>query len=335
MRSKIFFTIILLVCLIGSISITAAQVTKIGTGQNPAVYGCKVTWSDTTGSIHMYDLNAKKDTKISSSKASYPAIYGSKLVWRDEISGKPRLTVYDIPSGTRSYITQNVDGTSIPKIYGNIIVWSANYNEANYNYNVYMRDISTSKQAKIAVGGSPDIYGNRIVYTYSGNDYDFPQVYVYDVATKKNKKVSSSGDLNNPHIYGNSIIWSDFYNGQGYIIKYDLATKKTIDVTHDISWNPDGSQAGDDTGFSYAIYGDKIVFAKLGTDMFGSAGVYVYSISTGKSTQVFKYKNGVYSTPAIYGNTIVWGYSSGWDNKLAGDKGIYVYDLTARPTAKS
>jgi beta propeller repeat protein len=152
MRNKILFIAVALVCLIGSISITSAQVTKIGTGQNPAIYSSKVTWSDTAGSIHVYDLTAKKNTKISSSNATYPAIYGNKLVWHDESSGTPRLTVFDIPSGARSYITKNVDSTSIPKIYGNRIVWSANYNPSNYDYNVYMRDISTSTQIQIAVG---------------------------------------------------------------------------------------------------------------------------------------------------------------------------------------
>lgn len=331
MRGKIVFIAVAMMCLIGSVSLAAAQITKIGTGQNPVIYNNKVSWSDTAGCIHVYDLTAKKDTKISSSKASYPAIYSNKLVWHDESSGKQRLTVYDISSGSKSYITHNVDSTSIPKIYGNRIVWSANYNESNYDYSIYMRDISASKQTKIADGNNPDIHGNRIVYVHS--DEDYPQVYLYDVATNNNTLVSNGGDLYNPHIYGNKVIWSDFYTGQGYIIKYNIDTKKTVDVTHDVSWNPDGSQAGDDTGFSNAINGDKIVYAKLGTDMFGSAGIYVYSMSTGQSTPLINYANNVYATPVIYGNTVAWGYTSGWDNKHVSDKSIYVCDLAAKPVA--
>lgn len=330
MRGKIVFIAVAMICLIVSVSIAAAQITKIGTGQNPVIYNNKVSWSDTAGNIHVYDLTAKKDTKISSSKASYPAIYGNKLVWHDESSGKKRLTVYDISSCSKSYITQNVDGTSIPKIYGNRIVWSANYNESNYDYSVYMRDISASKQIKIADGNSPDIYGTKIVYVHNGED--FPQVYLYDVTTKNNIQVSNGGDLYSPHINGNNIIWSNFYTGQGYIIKYNINNKNTVDVTHDVSWDPNGSQAGDDTGFSNAINGDKIVYAKLGTDMFGSAGIYVYSISTGLSTPVINYANDTYSTPAIYDNTLAWGFSSKWNNKPV-DKGIYVCDLAAKPVA--
>jgi PKD domain len=334
MENRIILTALALMCLIGSISITSAQVTKIGTGFDPAVYGNMVTWSDTTGSIHIYDLTAKKDTKISSSKASHSAIYGNKLVWHDESSSAPRLTVYDIPSGTRSYITQNVDSTSVPAIYGNRIVWSANYNDANYNSNVYMRDISTSAQTLIAVGNSPDIYGTKITYHYNGDE--MPEVYVYDITTKKTIQPSLSGDLYSPHIYGNKVICSNFYTRMGYIEMYDLVNKKVIDVTSDNADNTligYGVDAGDDTGTHTDINGDKIIYAKIGNDQFGYAGVYVYSISTGQSTQVFNYPEDVYTTPDIYGTVVAWGLNNGEDNIPANDTGIYACDLAAKPIA--
>jgi beta propeller repeat protein len=326
MRSKILFIVLALMCLIGSISITAAQVTKIGTGHDPAIYGSKVTWSDTANIIHIYDLTAKKDTKICSSKASHPAIYGNKLVWHDESSGKPRLTVYDIPSGARSYITQNIDQSSIPVIYGNRIVWGS-------NSDIYMRDILASTQTKISTGNNPNIYDTKITYTYDNGDR--PQVYVYDVATKKSVKTSSGGDLYNPHIYGNKIIWSDFNTRLGYISMYDLATKKIIDVTSDnaYSGDPNNPDAGDDTGFYNAIYGDKIVYAKIGNDQFGNAGVCMYSIYAGQSTPVFNYAAGVYTTPAIYDTTVVWGLDNSYGNNPINDNGIYVCDLAAKPVA--
>lgn len=139
--SLIFISVVILMTVA-----SAAQITKIGTGHDPAIYSNMITWSEDDGSIHVYDLTAQKGTTISSSSSSHPSIYGNKIVWNDESSGTPRLTVYDIPSGARSYITQNVDSTSIPKIYGSRIVWSANYNESNYNYNVYLFDISTFTQ---------------------------------------------------------------------------------------------------------------------------------------------------------------------------------------------
>ena len=309
----LIFVFSILISSVASAAQVAAQVTRIGNGSDPAIYGGKVVWTD-SGVIHVYDLASKTDTTVSSSAASHPAIYGDKLVWHDESSGVPRLTVYDIPSGARSYITEDVDSSSIPAIYGNRIVWSANYNESNYDYNVYMRDISTSTQTKIAVGNSPDIYDNKITYGYEDLDGEGRAIAVYNISTNETIKVGSSSQIFGPHIYGNKVIWSNFYTRLGFIQMYDLVTKEATDVTSDNTGNtlPEYVEngyvdAGDDTGTHIDINGDKIVYSKDGNDQFGYAGVYVYDIPSGQSTPVYIYPIGTSETPEIYNNTIVWG----------------------------
>jgi PGF-pre-PGF domain-containing protein len=330
------FMFLILISSVASASQVAAQVTRIGNGSDPAIYGSKVVWTD-SGVIHVYDLTSKTDTTVSSSAASHPAIYGNKLVWHDESSGVPRLTVYDIPSGARSYITKDVDNYSIPAIYGNRIVWSANYNESSYNYNVYMRDISTSTQTKITEGNSPDIYDTKITYGYEGEDGRI--IAVYDINTKETIDIHSSSQVFSPYIYGNKVIWSDFYSRDGYIQMYDLVTKKTIDVTSDNTGNTlsivneygyDVVDAGDDTGTHININGDKIVYSKSGDDQFGYAGVYVYDIPSVKSTPVYIYPRGTYTTPDIYNDTIVWGIGSSYGG--VNDTGIYICDLSVTNT---
>ena len=313
--SLIFISVVMLVT-----AASAAQITKIGRGHDPAIYGNMVTWSEDAGSIHVYDLTAQKGTTISSSSSSHPAIYGNKIVWHDESSGTPRLTVYDIPSGTMSYITQNVDSTSFPAIYGNRIVWSS-------NGNVYMRDISTSTQTQIAVGINPDIYDNKVVYASSVEvpESDYHGIRMYTIDTNEAITICSSGDDDAPHMYGNKIIWSDRFNRLGHIRMYDTSTKETIDVTSGNTYSDDPvkPEAGDDTGFCADIYGDKIVYSKCVNDQFGNTGVYAYNISTAQSTQVFStWRNlyatsnvlfgtgyNLYATPNIYNNTIVWGFA--------------------------
>ncbi|AKJ38459.1 PGF-pre-PGF domain-containing protein [Methanosarcina barkeri] len=313
---------------------SAAQVTKIGSGSDPAIYGNKVVWTN-SGVIKVYDLTARTVTTVNSSAASYPAIYGNILVWHDESSKTPRLAVYDMSTAAKTYITQNVDQSSRPAIYGNRIVWSADYNESNYNYNVYMRDISTSKQTKIANGNSPDIYDTRITYGYE--DADGRTIAVYDINTKETINVHSSSQIFSPHIYGNKVIWSNFYSRDGFIEMYDLITKKTIDVTSDNTGNtlygPDViADAGDDTGTHIDINGDKIVYSKSGDDQFGYAGVYVYDIPSAKSTPVYIYPKETYTTPDVYENTIVWGIDSNYgrgETEDSDNNGIYLSDLSA------
>ncbi len=316
----LFFISLILI----SAAASAAQVTKIGNGSDPAVYGNKAVWTN-GGVIHVYDLNSKTGTTVSSSEASYPDIYGNKLVWYDESSGTPRLTVYDIPTASRSYITQDVDQYSRPAIYGNRIVWSA-------NFSVYMRDISTSTQTQITSGESPDIYDTKIAYSYDNGD--MPRIYVYDVITKEAITASPySGHLYQPHIYGNKVIWSDFYTRLGHISMSDIATNKTIDVTsaHTYSGDPDNPDAGEDTGTHININGDKIVYSKSGDDQFGNEGVYVYDIPTGQSKQLYNYPKEVYTTPDVYENIVVWGIKGDYDGSTNSND-IYVCDLEAEST---
>jgi beta propeller repeat protein len=302
-----------------SAATSAAQVTTIGTGYDPAVYGNNVVWTNGVV-IHLYDLNTRTDTKVSSSGASSPDIYENKIVWRDESSGTPRLVVYDIPTATKSYITQNVDQYSKPAIYCNNIVWSA-------NDSVYLMDISTSTQTKIGDGSNPDIYDTKVVYySYSEDPEVDMAIRMYDINTKKKITVASYGDPNIPRIWGTKVIWSDVYNHQGYIVMYDTSTKKTIDVTHQLDTDPDGKEYGASTGTHIAIQNDKIVYNKCVDDYEGKPGVYVYNISTGQRTLIYRYPKDAYTTPEVYGNTVVWGIDKNYVDG-AGGNDIYLCNL--------
>ena len=329
-------TLIFLFSILISSVASAAQVARIGNGSDPAIYGNKVVWTS-GGVIHLYDLTSKTDTTVSSSAASHPAIYGNVVVWHDESNGMPRLTVYDIKTAGRSYITKDVNNRSIPAIYDNRIVWT-NYNESTYNYSIYMRDISNSTQTWIAEGEgySLDIYGTKIVYSAEGRS--MRDIFLYDITTKKTITVSPySGSIQIPHMYGNKVIWIDNFIGSGYIDMYDVVTKKATKVTSDHTVNTlngsEGLETGCDTGTHFDINGDKIVYSKIGDDQFGYAGVYVYDIPSAKSTPVYIYPEGTPTTPDIYNDTIVWGIDSSYGGYgRVNDTGIYICDLSVTNT---
>jgi beta propeller repeat protein len=151
-------------------------------------------------------------------------------------------------------------------------------------------------------------------------------IRMYDINTKEKITVTSSGDPNIPRIWGTKVIWSDVYNHQGYIVMYDTLTKKTIDVTHQLDTDPNGKEYGASTGTHIAIQNDKIVYNKGVDDYEGKPGVYVYNISTGKSTLVYKYFKDVYTTPEVYGNTVVWGIDKNYVDGADGND-IYLCDL--------
>jgi len=298
MKKSYLISLFLILTLLLTVA-SSTQVTKIGSGSQPTIDGTKVAWTN-NGVIHIYDLTTKKDTTINSSKASYPSISGNHLVWHNESTNVPELTVYDIKTGTRFSIKQNVNTYSKPAVYGKKIVWGTN-SGADINGNIYMSDISTLKETKIGIGSDPSIYENKIVYSYSGNDT--PQIYMYDIATGKMINVSGDGYNLYPNMYKNKVIWSDFNTRMGNIRMYDIATKQQTDIT------TGNDTDGYDTGGSTNIYDDKIVYVKHHSEepqnpYIGVGDIYVYCISTGKIIQLFA--SDTAETPSVSNNIIVW-----------------------------
>jgi len=151
---------------------------------------------------------------------------------------------------------------------------------------------------RITAGNNPDIYDNRILHD-SDSARDTPQIYVYYITTKKAIDVSQNGDNMFSHIYGDKIIWSDFYTRLGNIRMYDIATGQQAEVTT-------GDDLTDyDTGGSTDISGNKIVYLKH-NDLanMDSGDLYIYDIDTGKSKQLTR--GNTTQTPVISGNVIVW-----------------------------
>jgi beta propeller repeat protein len=112
MKSKLFvislaFAFLIMIWIVAS----AEQETRLGNGFEPDIYGDKVVWS-LDSSIHLYDITNGTYTELNSSSASHPAIYGDKVVWLDNSSGNPNLCVYDILTGGKFLITENVTGDS-------------------------------------------------------------------------------------------------------------------------------------------------------------------------------------------------------------------------------
>ena len=118
---------------------------------------------------------------------------------------------------------------------------------------------------------SPDIYGNRIVWTDNrdGGGWDSNQqpdgnwdIYMYDLSTSTETRITTDeSNQVEPAIYEDRIVWADNRNGGGRdeygqpdgnwdIYMYDLSTSTETQITSNNStqWKP-------------AIYGDRIVWA--------------------------------------------------------------------------
>jgi beta propeller repeat protein len=129
---------------------------------------------------------------------------------------------------------------------------------------------------------------------------------MYDLSTKTETQITTSGTAFEPAIYGDKIVWRDFSNNAD-IRMYDLSTKKETQISHSGSaYNP-------------KIYGNRIVWldSRKGWDNWD---IYMYDLSTKKETRITTNPSNS-KFPVIYGNNIMWtdDRNGNWD--------IYAYDL--------
>ena len=175
---------------------------------------------------------------------------------------------------------------------------------------------------------SPDIYGNRIVWTDNrdGGGWDSNQqpdgnwdIYMYDLSTSTETRITTEeSNQVEPAIYEDRIVWTDNRNGGGRneygqpdgnwdIYMYDLSTSIETQITSNNStqWKP-------------VIYGDRIVWQDKRN---GNSDVYMYDLSTSTETRITP-SDSNQNDPAIYGNRIVWS-----DDRNE-DLDIFMYELS-------
>ena len=207
-------------------------------------------------------------------------------------------------------ISHSGDAYSCAAIYGNRIVWT---DYRNVHSDIYMYDISTSKETQITTTGlsyptmeRPCIYDNKIVWIDDRSG--IREVYMYDLSTNQETQITTSrGWKFYPAIYGDRIAWTENRINNNDIFMYDISTSKETQITT----NGSGQYYPD-------IYGDKIVWVD---ERNGNEDIYMYDISTSKETQITNNKSDQ-TNPAIYGNRIVWiDYRNGHSD-------LYLYDIS-------
>jgi beta propeller repeat protein len=198
----------------------------------PAICGNRIVWND-SGRVYLYDICSFTQTYVTNcTLGCIPDIYNDRIVYDDDREVGHKIFMYNasIHNDTEAISCYN-DGDT-PKIYNNKIIWGdSNIGEGDMN----MYDITKGEYTDITSdhlsGGACDIFGDKIVYI-KNRDFDFYhwEIYVYDLSTHRETRISTSGFADNPAIYGDKIVWADSRNDDGSgnfcdIYIYDISAK--------------------------------------------------------------------------------------------------------------
>jgi beta propeller repeat protein len=241
---------------------------------NPAIYGDKIVWSDDRNGnfrleksdIYMYNLSTFQETRITTN-GSYsvsPVIYEDRIVWTEYNN----VHMYNLSTQEGSQIVASESMIYSPAIYGNNLVWEELLisNDNGVFRDIYFYDFYTHKKTQVTASGSagsPEIYGDRIVYEDWRDRYS--DIYMYNISTSSETRITTSGLAGSPDIYGNRIVWLDERNGDTDVYMYNLSTQREIRITTS------------ESNKEYpAIYSDKIVWEDTYN---GTADIYMRTLS--------------------------------------------------------
>ena len=297
LQSAALILLLVLISSIASASITETRITTCGNGTNPAIYDNNVVWQDAcngNSAIYVLDTSTNKETKFTDESTQFnPSIYSNRIVW-NEYPGINAGTIYMYNLSNHKETSLFSGDLDIPIIYGNIAI-------VNSEVGVLIYDLCTKQKTQIYdhAGWStsnPAIYGNDIVWEGHPDEDGISDIYMYDLSTRKESKISNSGKASNPSIYGNKIVWADERNGNYDIYMCDLSTKRETQITTNSS-----------DSINPVIYGDNLVWQD---NQNGNWNIYAFNLVTHQEIHTTEKADQV--DPAIYSNKIAWtDYRSG------------------------
>ena len=214
----------------------------------PDIYGNVVVWLDKRDPdyhIYAYDLSTGEEWKISHDSAwRDPAIHKNIIVWSGS-GKKEQILGYNIETEMEFLIFQSENRLDNPDIYDDIVVWEQ---REGYLTTIYGHDLIKNEDYRI---------GSKIQFLYENHTQKNPTIfdstviwiddYSGEIFGKNIKKsedfIVSASQLGNckdrdlldfpqePALWVNIVIWTDFRNRNQDIYGLDLFTFQEFQIT--------------------------------------------------------------------------------------------------------
>jgi beta propeller repeat protein len=195
-----------------------------------------------------------------------PSISGDIVAWWDSRDGNMEIYAMDVSTNEERRITSSpaVDGK--PAVHDGKIVWQRC--QAGGTCDIYEYTWADDTTLQITATPewnerNPHIHGSNIVYqSDQGSDSD---IYVYNLDTGVEKRLSLSGDQANPHVWGDDVSFDDLSAGLYHIKLWNIPSNSVFAIT--------GGSSGQ---YLNDIWGNRIVYTD---DRNGDLDIYMTEFS--------------------------------------------------------
>lgn len=185
-----------------------------GPGLQVAISGKRLCY-ELQGRVHVYDLATNRDRAVSpaGSAAGSCDISGATVVWQEHRFGHDLdIFAYNLSTATETRLSATPTDQSLPRIDGDEVIWQDQLSATNSD--IFAYDLSTSEISRITNDDSvqwfADVEDGRIVWMDERNGYGNTEIYLYDLASRVETRVSDrEGWTGNPTVAGDRIVYED------------------------------------------------------------------------------------------------------------------------------
>jgi len=237
-----------------------------------------------------------------------PVLSEKYLLWTNQTEiDDQELVIYDYQN---NHFVRNTGEKRMWKnyqIYGDIIVftswdWRFDINKSKYVLDLSFYNISSGEIKLVSDSGAkPDIFQNKIVFTnvtYTENSTIlYTDIVLYDLSISNYLTISEKNFTNgNPNIWGNYIVWEQYFNNNQSIILYDIIKKtiKRLTLNDSFSSLP-------------RIFNSIVVWKEISTKEIDpqNESIIVYDIQTDEKKTILTTNNNI-NEIKIYNTNIIW-----------------------------
>ena len=194
----------------------------------------------------------------------------------------PDIYMYDISTGQTIQVSSKNVEQRFPVMYGDKVVWREQRPGVS---SIYMKDLSTGAETKVADGASQHIHGNLIVFIPNGAK----SVAVYHIDTGITEYINVNSTATFPEVFRDIVVYQDYRFGGWNVFIYNLTSRTETRIT----------TSSDMYNRMPHIHDNKIIYFT------GGVNIYLYDLNKKTATFVLQ-TSGLVLESDIHGNKIVF-----------------------------